>query len=159
MQNITEFHGSAGNFEGTKVALVVADFNSIITSALQKGAVETLLKHGVKSSDIAVFHVPGSFEIPVTVGRVLEKGGVDGVLTLGAVIRGETAHFEYVAGPVASAIMNLSVKYNKPVIFGVLTTDTVEQAMNRAGLKSGNKGSEAASALLEVLSVFRLAGI
>lgn len=150
-----------GNMRGSdfKVAIVAAKFNYQITSALVEGAIATLVSHGLASDQIEVFWVPGAFEIPLTCQRVLRSRKVDGVIALGAVIKGDTAHFDFVAGECASGVNRVMLTENKPVAFGVLTTDTVEQALNRAGLKLGNKGAEAAVSLLELLQLYRQAAL
>ncbi len=156
---VTEYHGHLrqGDF---RIAIVSARFNSFITESLLDGAVSTLLSLGIPREYIEVYHVPGSFEIPVTIKKILEqKKELDGVIALGAVIRGDTAHFDFIAGEAAKGIGNLALQYGKPVMFGIITTDTVEQAMNRAGIKLGNKGSEAAMGLLELLQMYRTAGL
>ncbi len=156
---VTEYHGHLrpGDF---RIAIVSARFNSFITESLLDGAVSTLLNLGIPREYIEVYHVPGSFEIPVTIKKILEqKKELDGVIALGAVIRGDTAHFDFVAGEAAKGIGNLALQYGKPVMFGIITTDTVEQAMNRAGIKLGNKGSEAALGLFELLQMYRTAGL
>ena len=135
-----------------KVGIVHAKWNAFITDKLYDSALEVLLRHGVKESNIITAVCPGSFEIPVTAQWLLEKK-LDGVLCLGAVIRGDTPHFEYVSLGVTRGIADVALTYRKPVIFGVLTTDTVEQALERAGEGMGNKGAEAAAVLLEMCSL------
>jgi 6,7-dimethyl-8-ribityllumazine synthase len=140
---------------GLKVAIVAGRFNAFIVDRLVDGAVEALRKVGTAEDDIAVYRAPGSFELPQVARRVLERGGIDALIVLGAVIRGGTPHFEYVAGAVASGIAELSRSSKVPVTFGVLTTDTVEQAIERAGTKAGNKGFDAALAAVEMASLYR----
>lgn len=135
---------------GLRIAVVVARFNEFITSRLLEGARSTLLAHGVREEDITVAWVPGSFEIPVTAKTLASSARYDAVICLGCVIRGETPHFDYVAGQAASGIVRASMDTGVPVIFGVLTTDNMDQAINRAGGKMGNKGSEAAQAAIEM---------
>lgn len=159
MREVTEYKGNLkpGDF---RIAIVIAKFNSAITNNLLEGAVQTLLDLGLPQEYIEVYHVPGSFEIPLTVKKILEKkSNIDGVIALGAVIRGDTAHFDFVAGEAAKGVGSLSLQYGKPVMFGIITTDTVEQAMNRAGIKLGNKGAEAALGLWELLQMYRSAGL
>ena len=141
-----------GNFTqvGGRYGIVVARFNSFVVESLLEGAVDTLLRHGVKAQDINVIRVPGAWELPVAVKRIADKGDYDAIITLGAVIRGGTAHFEYVAGEAAKGIASIQNSTGVPVAFGVLTTDTMEQALARAGGKAGNKGWEAAMAVLEM---------
>ena len=146
-----------GNFSnvGGRYALVVARFNSFVVESLLSGAVDTLVRHGVSEKDIEIIRVPGAWELPVVVQRIAEKGGYDAIVTLGAVIRGGTAHFEYVAGEAAKGIAAVQNSTGVPVAFGVLTVDTIEQAIARAGTKAGNKGAEAASSALEMVSLFK----
>jgi 6,7-dimethyl-8-ribityllumazine synthase len=136
-----------------KVGIVVSRWNSFITERLKEGAVESLQAHGVPEPDITVVYCPGAYEIPLTAKMMLENGKFDGIICLGVVIRGATPHFDYVAGSANSGVARLAHDFGKPVIFGVLTTDTTEQAMERAGIKAGNKGEEAAVSLLEMISV------
>jgi 6,7-dimethyl-8-ribityllumazine synthase len=141
--------------QGLRVAIVVARFNEFVTRKLLQGALAALERHGVRDEDIAVSWVPGSFEIPLVARTQALSGKFDAVVCLGAVIRGETAHFDHVAGQAASGIARASQESGVPVIFGVLTTDTVEQAINRAGGKSGNKGYDAAVAAIEMADLMR----
>ena len=141
--------------QGLRIGIVVARFNDFVTQRLLDGALAALERHGVKDEDITVSWVPGSFEIPLVARTQALSGKFDSVVCLGAVIRGETAHFDYVAGEAASGISRASEASGVPVIFGVLTTDTVEQAINRAGGKSGNKGYDAAVAAIEMANLMR----
>lgn len=140
--------------DGVRVAIVCGRFNEFITKALLEGCNDELERHGVASDDIHVAWVPGSWEIPLVAERLAQSEGVDLVITLGAVIRGATAHFDYVAGEAAKGIAGVANRTGKPVVFGVLTTDTIEQAIERAGTKAGNKGREAATAGLEMVDLF-----
>ena len=135
-----------------KIGIVVSKWNSMITDKMLEGALKALKGNGVEEEDITVVKCPGSYEIPLAVQKVLENRDVAGVVALGVVIRGGTPHFEYVCDAVNRGITDLILKHNKPVAFGVLTTDDVKQAMERAGEK-GNKGGEAALALLEMISM------
>ena len=146
-----------GNFDGKgiKIAIVAARFNEFITKELIGGAEDTLLRHNVNTDDIYLYRVPGAFEIPSVCNKIAESGKYDAVITLGAVIRGSTPHFDYVAAEVSKGVASVSMKYNIPVIFGVLTTDTIEQAVERAGTKAGNKGSDAAMAALEMINLYK----
>jgi 6,7-dimethyl-8-ribityllumazine synthase len=137
---------------GRRFAIVVSRFNEIVTGKLLDGAVECLRAHGVDEDDVVVAWVPGAFELPV-VARRAASSGYDAVICLGAVIRGETAHFDHVAGQAATGIRAAAEETGVPVIFGVLTTDTFEQAVDRAGGKHGNKGWDAAMAAMETASV------
>jgi len=133
------------------VAIVMAKWNSFITERLRDGAIEVLEAAGWSRDRIVVVDCPGAFEIPTLAQALLEKEGIVGVIGIGAIIRGDTPHFEYVSLGVTSGLGDLAIRYGKPVIFGVLTTNTVEQAMERAGERMGNKGAEAAATLLEML--------
>ena len=143
------------NGEGLRVGIVVAEFNDFITSRLLEGAVSGLEAHGVRDDDVTIASVPGSFEIPLVAKKMSESGQHDAVICLGAVIRGETDHYNFVAGEAAKGIANASVSTGVPVIFGVLTTDTVEQAINRAGGKQGNNGYGAAVAAVRMANLVR----
>jgi len=134
-----------------KIAIVVAEWNHDITSGLLKGAQETLLKHNVKESNLRIDWVPGSFELPLSAQFVLENGDYDGVICIGSVIRGETAHFDYVCQACALGIKDVGLKYNKPVIFCVLTDDNKQQSIDRSGGKHGNKGTEAAISAIKMI--------
>lgn len=146
-----------GDYSATdaKLTLIAGWFNSTLVERLVSGAVEALRRHGIDESNITVIRVPGAYEIPLIAKRVAAKGGIDAVVALGAVIRGETPHFDYVAGECASGLARVSMETGVPVTFGVLTTDTVEQALDRAGGKAGNKGADAALAALEMISLLR----
>ena len=141
--------------EGLRFALVVSRFNSFITDRLLEGAVDCLLRHGVREDDIEVFKVPGSFEIPLLAKKLGKTGRYHGIICLGAVIRGDTPHFEYIASEVAKGIAMSSLELEVPIVFGVLTTDTIEQAVERAGTKAGNKGFEAAMTAIEMANVMK----
>ena len=146
-----------GNLIGTghKVGIVVSRFNDFITSRLLGGAIDCLVRHGVVDSDIDVVWVPGAFEIPSAAKRLVSKKTHHGVICLGAVIRGSTPHFDHVAGEVSKGVGALSMEADIPVVFGVLTTDNLEQAIERAGSKSGNKGWEAALAAIEMINLYK----
>ncbi len=138
-----------------KFAVVVARFNEFVVGGLQDGAVDTLRRHGVADSNITVVKVPGAFELPLAVRRVARQQECDGIIALGAVIRGSTPHFDFVAGQCASGIARVSLDEDTPVAFGVLTTDTIEQAIERSGVKAGNKGADASMTVLEMVSLLR----
>ncbi|MEY3667112.1 MAG: hypothetical protein RL572_652 [Pseudomonadota bacterium] len=146
-----------GDFQGAsaRYALVVARFNSFVVDKLVEGALDTLRRHGVKDADVTLVRAPGAWELPVLTRHVLASGKFDAVIALGAVIRGGTPHFEYVAGECVKGLSVVSLESQIPVAFGVLTVDTIEQAIERAGTKAGNKGSEAALSALEMVSVIR----
>jgi|SRR5690554_1789820 6,7-dimethyl-8-ribityllumazine synthase len=147
-----------GNFsgEGLRIALVVARFNELITKKLLEGAVDCLLRHGVRAADIEVAWVPGAFEIPLVAKELAGSGRFQAVICLGALIRGATSHFEYVAAEAAKGIAQAAFTTSVPVIFGVLTTDNIEQAVERAGTKAGNKGFAAAESALEMANLLRI---
>ncbi len=140
---------------GLTLAIVVSRFNSFITARLLDGARDTLKRHGVDLDDVSVFRTPGSYEIPSTAKRLADTGKFNAIICLGAVIRGATPHFDYVAGESASGIAQVSYATGIPTIFGIITTDTINQAIERAGAKSGNKGSEAATAAIEVINLYK----
>ncbi|HAM32028.1 MAG TPA: 6,7-dimethyl-8-ribityllumazine synthase [Deltaproteobacteria bacterium] len=140
--------------QGVKVSLVVSRFNSFITDRLLEGALDALRRHGVEEKGITVIRVPGSFEIPLGVRRAAGQK-VDAVIALGALIRGGTPHFDYLSAEVTKGVAQVMLETGIPVSFGVLTTDTVEQAIERAGTKAGNKGAEAAQSALEMVSLLR----
>jgi 6,7-dimethyl-8-ribityllumazine synthase len=142
---------------GLKVGLVVSRFNSLITDQLLAGAVDTLRRHGVADGDLDVFRCPGTFELPALLRRVVASGRHDAVIALGAVIRGGTPHFEYVAGEATKGVAQVALEADCAVTMGVLTCDTMEQALERAGVKAGNKGAEAAMAAIEQAQVLKLA--
>ena len=149
---MTEFRGET-NARGRRVAVVVARFNEIVTRKLLEGALEGLRAHGVDDDDVDVAWVPGAFELPVVARRLAASGTYDAVICLGAVIRGETSHFDHVAGQAAAGIREAAAATRMPVIFGVLTTETLEQALARAGGDHGNKGWDSAAAALEMASL------
>ena len=140
--------------QGLKVAIVVSRFNSFITDRLMEGALDALRRHGVQEKDITLVKVPGSFELPLGARRA-SSGKVDAVIALGALIRGGTPHFEYLSAEVTKGIAQVMLDSGVPVSFGVLTTDTVEQAIERAGTKAGNKGFEAALSAIEMAKLLR----
>lgn len=143
---------------GGRYALVVGRFNSFVVESLVEGAVDTLRRHGIAESEITVVRVPGAYEMPLAVKRVAQTGNYDAIIALGAVIRGGTPHFDYVAGEASSGIGSVSLETNVPVAFGVLTVDSIEQAIERSGTKAGNKGAEAAVTALEMVSLFKKIG-
>lgn len=138
-----------------RYAIVVGRFNQFVVDSLVEGAVDTLIRHGVDEDNITVVRVPGAYEIPLAAQAVAEKGDVDAIIALGAVIRGSTPHFDYVAGESASGLNKVQMDTGVPCSFGVLTVDTIEQAIERAGTKSGNKGAEASLVAIEMVSVLR----
>jgi 6,7-dimethyl-8-ribityllumazine synthase len=140
--------------KGRKFALVLSRTNEFVTNRLLEGAVDTLVRQEVADGDITVVYVPGSFEIPPAAKRLAESGAYDGVICLGTVIRGNTPHFEYIAAEVAKGVAQTALTAGVPVVFGVLTTDTIEQAIERSGSKGGNKGRDAALAALEMANLY-----
>ena len=140
---------------GLRIGMVVARFNEFVTSKLMEGALDALVRHEVDPDAIDVLWVPGSFEIPLAAKRMADSERYDAVVCLGAVIRGATPHFDYVASEVAKGVANVSLATGVPVIFGVLTTDTIEQAIERAGTKAGNKGFDAAVTAIEMANALR----
>jgi len=150
-------HQGIYNGTGLKFAIVAGRFNDFITKSLIGGAVDALVRHEVEADDIEVYKVPGAFEIPLMCKKLAKSGKYDAVITLGAVIRGSTPHFDYVSAEVAKGVAKVALDSELPVIFGVLTTDTIEQAVERAGTKHGNKGAEVAMGALEMVNVLKLA--
>jgi 6,7-dimethyl-8-ribityllumazine synthase len=140
---------------GLKVAIVVSRFNSLVTEQLLAGAADAFRRHGVKDADIDVFRCPGTFELPALLKRVAGSGRYDAAVALGAIIRGGTPHFEYVAAEATKGVAHITMEADCAVSMGVLTCDTMEQALERAGVKAGNKGAEAAAAVIEQANVFR----
>jgi 6,7-dimethyl-8-ribityllumazine synthase len=140
---------------GLKAALVVARFNGLVTEQLLAGAADALRRHGVKDAEIDVFRCPGTFELPALLRRIASSGRYDAVVALGAVIRGGTPHFEYVAGEATKGVAQVAMEAGCAVSMGILTCDTMEQALERAGVKAGNKGAEAAMAAIEQANVLR----
>jgi 6,7-dimethyl-8-ribityllumazine synthase len=147
-----EFIGDYSPPDG-RLAIVVARFNRLVTDALLSGCRDTLIRHNVADERIDVLWVPGSFEIPLVARKIAGKGDYAAIICLGCVVRGETPHFDHVAGQAAAGLMQASLATGVPIIFGVLTTDSIEQALDRAGLKSGNKGSDAALAAIEMINL------
>jgi len=140
------------NMENVKIAIVVSEWNDEITDALYQGTIETLKSKGVTAENIVKKQVPGSFELSLGAQKMAMIDDINAIICLGCVIQGETRHFEFISSAIANGITEVALKYNKPVIFGVLTTDTLQQAMDRAGGKYGNKGEEAAIAALRMIS-------
>ena len=140
---------------GLKIAVVVARFNEFITGKLLTGAYDGLKRHGVLEEDVTVIWVPGAYEIPLTAQKVAQQGKFDAVITLGTVIRGATPHFDFVSNEVAKGVAQVGLQTGLPVVFGVLTTDTIEQAIERAGTKAGNKGYDAAITAIELADLYK----
>jgi len=138
-----------------RFCLVVSRFNSFVVESLLGGAVDALVRHGAEEADMTIVRVPGAFEMPVAIERIAATGGYDAIVAIGAVIRGGTPHFDYVAGECVKGIAHVSLKHGIPVSLGVLTVDTIEQAIERAGTKAGNKGAEAAMSAVEMVNLLR----
>ena len=149
-----ELHGQL-SVDGQRFAIVVSRFNEFITSKLLAGAIDALKRHGCADESITVVHVPGAFELPFMAKKLAESGLYDAVICLGCVIRGQTPHFEYIAGQVARGIAEVGLATGVPTTFGVITADTLEQAVERAGAKSGNKGVDAALSAIELTNLLR----
>ena len=149
-----------GDFSAStaKFTLVVGRFNSAIVDGLESGAIDTLRRHGVPEANITIVRVPGAYELPIVAKRVAQRGEVDAIIALGAVIRGGTPHFDYVAGECSSGLARVMLEEGLPVAFGVLTTDTIEQAVERSGTKAGNKGVDCAMTAMEMVSLLRNIG-
>jgi len=141
--------------KNSKVAIINSRFNHIITDRLTEGAKDAFLRHGGDEKNLDLILVPGAFEIPFALDKLLSAGKYDGVCCLGAVIRGSTPHFDYVAAETTKGVANTTLKYKYPVTFGILTTDTIEQAIERAGSKAGNKGFEAMTSLVELIDLYK----
>ncbi len=140
---------------GAKFCVVVTRWNSFVVESLEKGAIDTLLRHGASEDEITIVRLPGAFELPVALDKIAAKGEYDAIIALGAVIRGGTPHFEYVAGEAVKGMSQVSLNRGVPISFGVLTVDTIEQAIERAGTKAGNKGGEAAATAIEMVNLLR----
>lgn len=138
-----------------RVAIVAARFNELVVDGLLEGAQDTLARHGVAAQSVSIVRVPGAFEIPLAAKKLCESGQCDAVVALGAVIRGATPHFDYVAGQCAAGLGKVQLETGVPIAFGVLTTDTLEQALERAGSKAGNKGADAALSAIEMVNLLR----
>lgn len=157
MSDIRDIRTIEGDFSSPNAnfALIVARFNGFIVDSLLAGAIDALRRHGVPDANLTIIKVPGAFELPLVAKRVAETGKYDAIIALGAVIRGSTPHFDYVAGECAKGLGQVGMNQDLPVVFGVLTTDSIEQAIERAGTKAGNKGADAAMTALELCSLLR----
>lgn len=153
MQDIRTIEGDFQSGGSKRFAIVVTRWNSFVVENLLNGAVDYLVRHGVAKDNLTLIYCPGAFEVPLTVKKLAASGEYDAVIALGAVIRGGTPHFEYVAGECVKGLASVNLHYDIPVAFGVLTVDTIEQAVERAGTKAGNKGEEAAASALEMVSL------
>jgi len=157
MSGIQEIEGKL-TIHNARIGLLVARFNSFVVESLLSGAIDTLKRHGAEDKDLTIVRVPGAFEMPLAANRMAASKRYDAIIALGAVIRGGTPHFEYVAGECTKGLAMVSMKYDVPVTFGVLTVDSIEQAIERAGTKAGNKGDEAAMSAIEMINVLREIG-
>ncbi len=157
MSEMTMYQGSLV-IENARFCLVASRFNSFIVDQLVSGATDTLIQHGARQQDIDLVKVPGAYEIPLALKRVAALNKYDAIIALGAVIRGGTPHFEYVAGECAKGVSNVSMQYDIPIGFGILTVDSIEQAIERAGTKAGNKGADAASSVIEMINLLKELG-
>jgi 6,7-dimethyl-8-ribityllumazine synthase len=146
-----------GNLDaaGIRFGIIVSRFNDLLTAKLTEGALDCLLRHKASETDITIIKVPGSFELPYVAARMIEAGSVDVIICLGAIIRGQTPHFDYIAAEVSKSIANLSLQNKIPVIYGLITADTLEQAIERAGTKAGNRGFNAALTAIEMGNLYR----
>ena len=153
MNNIKVLQGELSLNKPSKIVLLVARFNSFVVKDLLAGALDTLERSGAAKDDLTIMYVPGAHEMPIAAQKLAASKNYDAIIALGAVIRGSTPHFDYVAGECTKGLANVSLKYDMPIGFGVLTTNTTEQAMDRAGIKSGNKGAECAATVIEMLNV------
>jgi len=152
-KNLSEFSSELPDGSHFKIGIVCAEWNDTITTSLLNGALKTLEEAGVKSTNLIIHHIPGTFELPLSAQRLAADLNVDGVICIGCVVQGETPHFDFICQAAANGIMDVGLKFNKPIIFGVLTTNTMQQAEDRAGGKHGNKGEEAAFSLLKMLTL------
>jgi 6,7-dimethyl-8-ribityllumazine synthase len=141
--------------KGMKFGIVVSRFNDFISGRLIEGAIDTLMRAGADEKDIVIYKVPGAFELPLTAKKLAKTTRFDAIICLGAIIRGATPHFEYISAEVSKGIASVGLETEIPVVFGVLTTDTIEQAIERAGTKSGNKGADAAMSAIEMVDLFK----
>ncbi len=157
MSGIQEIEGNL-TIHNARIGLLVARFNSFVVESLLSGAIDTLKRHGADEKDMTIVRVPGAFEMPLAANRMAASKRYDAIIALGAVIRGGTPHFEYVAGECTKGLATVSMKHDIPVTFGVLTVDSIEQAIERAGTKAGNKGDEAALSAIEMINVLREIG-
>ena len=157
MSGIQEIEGQL-TLRGARIALLVSRFNSFVVESLLSGAIDTLKRHGAEEHDLTVIRVPGAYEMPIAAKRLAAAQRYEAIIALGAVIRGGTPHFEYVAGECTKGLSFVSLQYDIPIAFGVLTVDSIEQAIERAGTKAGNKGAEAAMSAIEMVNLLREIG-
>lgn len=148
-------HNGQLSGKGLKIGIVISRFNSFISGNLLNGAMDCLTRHSVSEKDVEVFYVPGSFEIPQAAMKVMKTKKFDGVICLGAVIRGDTPHFDFVASEVSKGIAKISLEFEQPISFGIITADSTDQAIERAGTKAGNKGYDAAETVIEMVNLYK----
>ncbi len=154
MMNMTTIEGGM-TVDQARFCVVVARWNSFVVDSLEAGALDTLKRHGATEQDITIVRLPGAFEMPLVLDKIAAQGKYDAIVALGAVIRGGTPHFDYVAGECVKGMAQVTLKHGVPIAFGVLTVDTIEQAIERAGAKAGNKGGEAAASAIEMVNLLR----
>ncbi len=154
MMNMTTIEGGM-TVDQARFCVVVARWNSFVVDNLEAGALDTLKRHGATEQDITIVRLPGAFEMPLVLDKIAAQGKYDAIVALGAVIRGGTPHFDYVAGECVKGMAQVTLKHGVPIAFGVLTVDTIEQAIERAGAKAGNKGGEAAASAIEMVNLLR----
>lgn len=152
---VKHIDGNLHHNDHAKIAIVVGRFNGFVVESLVEGALDALIRHGVKGENITVVRVPGAFELPLTAQTLAKKGSFDALIVLGAVIRGSTPHFDFVANESAKGLSQIALQHQLPVINGILTTDTIEQAIERAGTKAGNKGYDAGMTALEMIAILK----
>jgi len=157
MSGIQEIEGQL-TLRGARIALLVSRFNGFVVESLLSGAIDTLKRHGAEEHDLTIIRVPGAYEMPIAAKRLAAAQRYEAIIALGAVIRGGTPHFEYVAGECTRGLSSVSLQYDIPIAFGVLTVDSIEQAIERAGTKAGNKGAEAAMSTIEMVNLLREIG-
>ncbi|MDO4250781.1 MAG: 6,7-dimethyl-8-ribityllumazine synthase [Moraxella sp.] len=150
---ITHIDGTLHTNETAKIGIIVGRFNGFVVESLVDGALDALIRHGIQGDNITIVRVPGAFELPLIAKKMAQKGGYDALIVLGAVIRGSTPHFDFVANESAKGLAQVSLSFELPVINGILTTDNIEQAIERAGTKAGNKGYDAGMTALEMISI------
>jgi 6,7-dimethyl-8-ribityllumazine synthase len=155
--SMKKFEGTL-DAKGMKVGIVVSRFNNFFTDKLLEGALDCLKRHGADEAKLAVAYVPGSFEIPAAAAKLAKSGKYDAVICLGAIVRGDTPHFDFIAAENSKGVAKLAMESEIPVIYGVITTDTLEQAVERAGTKAGNKGWDAAQAAIEMVNLYKVIG-
>jgi len=153
---MAKIHEGKLDASGLKIGIIVSRFNDLLTAKLQEGAIDCLLRHNASDDDIELFKVPGSFEIPFVANHLAKSKKYDAIICLGALVRGHTPHFEYIAAEVSKGIANISLSTGLPIIYGVVTADTLEQAIERCGTKAGNRGWDAAQSAIEMANLYKV---